>query len=119
MKKHTVTGLLVGTMREYKEANAGSLLLSLPHRNIGLAGRATYSYDSRYFGELNFGYMVPRGLPKEQMGILPFNRRRLYYFKRTFLSGKLEGTSTLRLSCISALPSDVYGLIFRLSALES
>lgn len=34
--------------------------------------------------------MVPRGLPKEQMGILPFNRRRLYYFKRTFLSGKLE-----------------------------
>jgi TonB-linked SusC/RagA family outer membrane protein len=30
--------------------------LSLPHRNLGLAGRLTYNYDSRYFVEANFGY---------------------------------------------------------------
>ncbi|HEY9559248.1 MAG TPA: SusC/RagA family TonB-linked outer membrane protein, partial [Anseongella sp.] len=29
---------------------------SLPFRNVGLAGRATYSYDERYYAEVNFGY---------------------------------------------------------------
>ncbi len=55
-EKHAVSGLLVYTMRQQLEANAGSLQLSLPSRNLGLAGRATYSYDSRYFAEFNFGY---------------------------------------------------------------
>ena len=54
--KHAVSGLLVYTMRQQLEANAGSLQLSLPSRNLGFAGRATYSYDSRYFAEFNFGY---------------------------------------------------------------
>ncbi len=54
--KHTVSGLLVLTTREALAANQGSLQLSLPSRNVGLAGRATYSYDSRYFFEYNFGY---------------------------------------------------------------
>jgi TonB-linked SusC/RagA family outer membrane protein len=30
--------------------------LSLPSRNVGLSGRATYAYNSRYFVEFNFGY---------------------------------------------------------------
>jgi TonB-linked SusC/RagA family outer membrane protein len=55
-EKHNVTGLLVGTMREYKRGNAGDLTLSLPQRNLGLAGRLTYAFDSRYFLEANFGY---------------------------------------------------------------
>lgn len=54
--KHSVSGLLVLTTREGLSANQGSLQLSLPSRNVGLAGRATYSYDSRYFFEYNFGY---------------------------------------------------------------
>ncbi|MDR2472463.1 MAG: TonB-dependent receptor [Tannerella sp.] len=55
-RKHAVNGLLVYTMRQLLEANAGNLQLSLPQRNLGLAGRATYSYDKRYFAEFNFGY---------------------------------------------------------------
>ena len=55
-KKHNVSGLLVYIMRQTLAANAGDLQLSLPTRNIGLSGRATYSYDNRYFGEFNFGY---------------------------------------------------------------
>ncbi len=55
-EKHTVGALLVGTRRNRKVSNAGSLQLSLPYRNIGLSGRATYAYDSRYFVEANFGY---------------------------------------------------------------
>ncbi|HEY0669245.1 MAG TPA: TonB-dependent receptor [Sphingobacteriaceae bacterium] len=55
-KKHTVSGLLVSIMRSSMNAIAGSLQLSLPSRNTGVSGRATYSYDSRYFAEFNFGY---------------------------------------------------------------
>lgn len=54
--KHSVSGLLVFTTREWLAANQGSLQLSLPSRNVGLAGRTTYSFDSRYFFEYNFGY---------------------------------------------------------------
>ncbi len=53
---HGISGLLVFTTREALNANAGSLQLSLPSRNAGLAGRFTYSYASKYFAEFNFGY---------------------------------------------------------------
>ena len=36
---HGVSGLLVYNMRNYLSGNAGSLLLSLPHRNMGVSGR--------------------------------------------------------------------------------
>ena len=55
-EKHTVTGLLVMTLQEQLYGNAGDLQKSLPYRNMGLAGRFTYAYDSRYFVEANFGY---------------------------------------------------------------
>src|SRR5690606_28508894 len=51
-----VSGMMVYIMREALDANAGSLQLSLPARNIGLSGRFTYNYDSRYSAEFNFGY---------------------------------------------------------------
>ena len=54
--KHSISSLLVFQARQTLVANAGSLQLSLPSRNLGLSGRATYSYDSRYFAEFNFGY---------------------------------------------------------------
>lgn len=54
--KHNVSTMAVFQARETLTANAGSLQLSLPSRNVGLAGRTTYSYDSRYFAEFNFGY---------------------------------------------------------------
>ncbi len=55
-EKHGLSGLLVYMMRQNLNANAGDLQLSLPFRNLGLSGRATYSYDNRYFAEFNFGY---------------------------------------------------------------
>src|SRR3546814_378248 len=55
-QKHGLSGLLVFMMREYLDANAEELQLSLPFRNIGVSGRATYSFDNRYFAEFNFGY---------------------------------------------------------------
>jgi TonB-linked SusC/RagA family outer membrane protein len=61
-KKHNVAALLVTTARTSMDANPldkdkkPSLQLSLPSRNAGVSGRATYNYDSRYFIEGNFGY---------------------------------------------------------------
>ena len=55
-EKHDVSAMLVGTMRNRSAANAGTLQESLPFRNLGLAGRTTYSYSKRYFLEANFGY---------------------------------------------------------------
>src|SRR3546814_9454967 len=37
-------------------ANSSDLQESLPFRNVCLAVRATYSYDERYYAEVNFGY---------------------------------------------------------------
>jgi len=53
---NTVSGLLVYTMNDRLYSNAGSLQKSLPYRNMGLAGRFTYGFKSRYFAEVNFGY---------------------------------------------------------------
>ncbi|MBT1689277.1 SusC/RagA family TonB-linked outer membrane protein [Dawidia soli] len=60
---HTVSGTLIGTRQQILNSNAidpktkeASLQYSLPYRNLTLAGRATYSYKSRYFAEFNFGY---------------------------------------------------------------
>lgn len=64
-KKHDLNALLVGTLREYTDSgerssdshrSARTLERMLPSRNIGLAGRLAYGYDSRYFAEFNFGY---------------------------------------------------------------
>ena len=62
-EKHSVGALFVYTMRSEKTAIAinsdtqqEDLQLSLPGRNVGLAGRLAYNYDTRYFAEFNFGY---------------------------------------------------------------
>ena len=69
---HTISGLLVGTRRNYLEGNAGSLLLSLPSRNVGMSGRMSYSFDSRYFTEFTFGYNgSERFAKKERFGFFP------------------------------------------------
>jgi len=54
--KHSVSGMLVGIMRNNLIGNAGDLQNSLPFRNLGVSGRFTYTYDSRYAAEFNFGY---------------------------------------------------------------
>ncbi|MDR2471969.1 MAG: TonB-dependent receptor [Tannerella sp.] len=70
--KHGVSGMLVFNIRNYLKGNAGSLTLSLPHRNVGLSGRFTYNYDMRYFFEANFGYNGSERFAKEhRFGFFP------------------------------------------------
>jgi TonB-linked SusC/RagA family outer membrane protein len=46
-EKHTVTGLLVGIVRQSLYGNAGDLQRSLPFRNLGVSGRLTYAYETK------------------------------------------------------------------------
>lgn len=70
--RHAVSGLLVFTLRNELHANQGSLQQSLAYRNMGLAGRFTYGYDSRYFVEANFGYNgSERFARNERFGFFP------------------------------------------------
>lgn len=55
-EKHNISGMMVYTVRESKSGNAQTLQLSLPSRNMGIAGRFTYGYSDRYYAEFNFGY---------------------------------------------------------------
>ncbi len=69
---HTLTGLLVGIMRQELIGNAGDLQQSLPFRNLGLSGRLTYAYNTKYFLEFNFGYNGTERFSKnERFGFFP------------------------------------------------
>jgi TonB-linked SusC/RagA family outer membrane protein len=58
-EKHDISTQLIYTMRNRTvpplDAMVTSVMESLPYRNVGLAGRFTYGFDSRYLIELNFG----------------------------------------------------------------
>ncbi len=57
---HDINAQLVFTMRNRTvpatDDDVFTVLGSLPYRNVGLAGRASYAYKSKYFVEANFGY---------------------------------------------------------------
>lgn len=60
---HSISATVIGTRQQTLYSNAKdpvtqqpSLLSTLPYRNLGVSGRLSYSYDSRYFVEGNFGY---------------------------------------------------------------
>ncbi len=94
-KKHGVSGLLVSVMRNYIEANAGSLILSLPSRNVGLSGRFTYSYDSRYFTEFNFGYNGSERFSRnERFGFFPSIGGAWYVSNEPFWKGGIADAVT-------------------------
>ncbi|UII21462.1 SusC/RagA family TonB-linked outer membrane protein [Fulvivirga ligni] len=71
-KIHKVGGALVFLVQNRLTGNAGNLQSSLPFRNVGLAGRATYSYKDRYFTELSFGYNASERFYKDhRWGLFP------------------------------------------------
>ena len=99
--EHNISGLMVLTTREELRGNAGDLQASLPYRNTGLAGRATYSYDSRYFIEVNFGYNGSERFEKKErwgffpsigVGYLISNEKFWEPYKHVISKLKLKGT---------------------------
>ncbi|MFI2743807.1 SusC/RagA family TonB-linked outer membrane protein [Zhouia sp. PK063] len=68
---HQVSGLLLFNRSDYTQ-NSGDLISSLPYRNQGLAARITYSFNNKYFLELNGGYNGSENFaPKNRYGFFP------------------------------------------------
>jgi TonB-linked SusC/RagA family outer membrane protein len=72
--KHSV-GLMTVAMAEENILGNGlstSIYETLPERNVGNSGRATYDYDSRYFFEFSYGYNGSEKFTgKMQFGFFP------------------------------------------------
>lgn len=69
---HSVSGLLLANRSDFSNAFAGNFTDAIPFRNEGLAGRATYSYDDRYFFEVNAGYNGSENFaPNNRYGFFP------------------------------------------------
>lgn len=60
-------------IKDFKLTNVGNNLeRSLPQRNVSFSGRATYGYDNRYLGEINFGYNASERFGKQnRWGFFP------------------------------------------------
>jgi hypothetical protein len=103
-EKNSISGLLVFTMREKHDGISDNLQLSLPYRNLGLAGRLTYCYDYRYFVEANFGYNGSERFdsghrwgffPSAGLGWMVSNEGFMLRYKQTITKLKLKATSEL------------------------
>ena len=70
--KHAVSGLFLYNHNIYAPGSPDSLVESLDYKQQGIAARATYSYDDRYFGELNAGYNGSENFdPDNRFGFFP------------------------------------------------
>jgi len=54
--KHSFSGLALYNQSDNLNPFAKTFTLSIPYRTLGVAGRIAYSYDDRYFAEVNVGY---------------------------------------------------------------
>ena len=65
--KHSVTGMILA-QRDYWETTAGEI----PYNLLGVSGRFTYAYDSRYLGEVDMGYNGSEQFaPSKRFGFFP------------------------------------------------
>ena len=69
---HRISGLLLYNQQSKLLYPAKSLELSIPFRMQGIAGRATYSWNDRYFAEFNIGYNGSENFaPEKRYGTFP------------------------------------------------
>ena len=72
--KHSVGALLLYQMsqKNYVGSSAGNSQAALPYRHQGLAARAMYNYDNKYFIEFNAGYNGSENFsPGHRFGFFP------------------------------------------------
>lgn len=70
--RHSVSGMLLFNQSDEINTKATNVEEALPYRFRGLAGRFTYSFADRYFGEFNFGYNGSENFaPKNRYGFFP------------------------------------------------
>ena len=93
--KHGVSATFIGTREQTQYGDAPDLLSSLPYRNLGFSGRASYNYDSRYFIEGNFGYNgSERFAPDHRFGLFPTIGAGWVVSNEKFWEGKVRDVVT-------------------------
>lgn len=63
---HRVGAMGIYTQQGRTVNDAGDIVGSIPYRLQGMAGRATYSWKDRYFGEFTIGYNGGENFPKDK-----------------------------------------------------
>ncbi len=96
--KHGLSGLVVVTARSKQEGDTKTLQKSLPYRNMGVSGRATYNFDSRYYAEFNFGYNgSERFYKSERFGFFPSVGMAWYVSNEKFFEKYISTINKLKL----------------------
>lgn len=92
---HGVSGSLIFQGQNNVSGYYKSLETSLPSRNLGISGRATYNYDQRYYAEFNFGYNGSERFDiKHRFGFFPSAGIAWNVSHEEFWKRKLIGTIT-------------------------
>ena len=69
---HQVTSMILFNSKENINLSAANSIGNLPARSLGIAGRFTYAFMSKYLAEINFGYNGSENFPKEnRFGFFP------------------------------------------------
>lgn len=64
--KHAIGAMFLYNQRDYNDGDV------VPYRRMGIAGRASYTYDNRYIAEVNFGYNGSENFTKgNRFGFFP------------------------------------------------
>ncbi|MBD1362370.1 TonB-dependent receptor [Mucilaginibacter sp. ZT4R22] len=95
---HNISSALIGTQQQTLYGNANTLQSSLPYRNVTIAGRATYSFKSRYFLEFNFGYNgTERFSSEHRFGFFPTIGASWIVSDENFFRGLYDVVSRMKL----------------------
>ena len=95
-EKHRVGSMFMYYQRDYVNGNASTAILSLPYRKQGMAFRATYGYNDKYFGEFNIGYNGSENFPKgSRFGFFPAFAGGWLISNEPFWNGGLKETISL------------------------
>ncbi len=82
--KHTVGGTIVAQRDNWESAGVDDM----PYNVLGVAGRVTYNYDNRYFGEFNMGYNGSEQFaPGKRYGFFPAGSLSWIVSNEKFMSG--------------------------------
>ena len=69
---HRVSGMFLYSLRRSSNNVPAAYVYAFPYKNMGIAGRATYSFKDRYFAEFNFGYNGSENFaPGHRFGFFP------------------------------------------------
>ncbi len=98
LHKHRLGTMLMYYDRDYINGNAATAILSLPYRRQGVAFRATYDFDDRYFAEFNMGYNGSENFPKGQrFGFFPAVAAGWIVSNEQFMQKTMPAVSLLKL----------------------